>query len=1740
MADDSLKKLLVKLGISTGDWKTAVQDIRKQLQAVNDEEKARFVEKQKLSQQELSNTKQLIADQQKLAAEAKAMMALDQAKTAWQKQQQEAVKTRIVQVQLETAENKKQVVEQQALLQLEKQRLSLEQQRARLQGRPGAVQGSDLLSRLGRPTNLSGLASSGLGALLGMDMQGAVGTGGIFGALGGLLGGAAGGPLGAIFGGALGGSIGGGVSTLIEKIKELGKAVYEASGQASQLREQFEKLSARAGADPTEFLNKLRMATRGLADDTQLYRVANNFMQSGVKASSDQIARLAELTVALSRATGKDATTAMNSLVRASLTGRTMMLAMTTGIDRQSLSLKGMSSTMDATTRKTMEFNQVLQAMEKRFAEVGTPVATLPELMKQISNVQKNLIDDFTQAVVRSKGFQDAISAISKGLFDLQGKLDIGKKAAAVGEAIGNAFELVVPLAKALWAAVNALWTQFKIFEQAVVGVINLALKPFGTSIENIVFGGPFQDFKTEIAKIIYTLDTFTLRLQLNTLTVQEWADKTKAVLHGNFDELSKITDEYQQKQADLMLEFSKNVIATEKWRTGTGKGVTPAGPHQPDADTLALKKQLQKLDLQLEEQYNKQKLEMRLEEIEKEKEALKNLYDDGILSLQEYVAQEQQWLEKSHQAKLAQIEADRAAKVKELNLQGSETGEDPRVTSRRVALTNAQAQSQVDKENLANQKEQAAFTRQLLLDQVAARREYVTAVNKIEQEGVQERIKILDGEFKEGKLSADDYLNQKRALIQQELQLKMDALNQQFLAEKNNEADQAKTRVQMVEAQIVAEKQLTELAQNEGKIRTEALTNSYNAAMQYLKAQYELVQSFESGGGAGVKPPGGLIGESGETVLKAEQELNDQQLARLLTEMQRLDDEGKQFSDEWINIQKQISATVAEQQKLNVELAKAKDYATPLANLFDKFASLAGQGGTHSIFGKGFLGGLQSAAKMLRDMAAYQTGVGAQGSGNVFTDALKSFGDLFSKQPKKAGPSPAKTAQEIFQRQLEKTATTTDTFGVTLSNTAAKVNSTFTSFSTTVDNGVNQLQLLAQGAQAAAQKLMNLGTGGAAPAASQLPGTSGITGGAVTPPEFGPVMGQLPGTSSLPSGFDDLDKLSSSASKAADSLDKTSSQGTSFASKISDFEKGISGAITAIGGFIGSITGAKSTSGGILSGGMGGTQMGQEMGKGIADLFGSTSKSIPIVGSIIGGVGGAILGGITGAKQAAMEKEARLIKQKLDQVNDNLKNGFIDMNQAIQQLQALAAESQANLGGSKKGQAQNQQIQDQIAQQIQQIKDEQRKVIQDLIRQLDILKAPLGEQPIIQQLDQIIQKYEQFVSAAGGNVQQMAMANQFLMDSLAQYKTTLGDDIRKAQETAINDAMHLTDLIDQQNQLLIDRNNIINQANQSIYNVMSQGVITRQTGAFTQKGAEIEQIEQQRDQQLKNIDKQILANQEEIDLTRFKLATEQKIFSLATTRIGLEQQLLQTQEQDAQEQLAQVQSQIDAYNHIVAYLANPTYGLGLNAIVPNQLYNILYMLGLTSELWKNAPQNFYPPGYNGPGAQQPTFGGGTMGGGGFHGFGGGGGRGRPGPGIGFNYGVTGTVQETGLATVHKGEKILPPGRGRASEPLIKPEVTPAGVAASVSTAIMNLQMKHATTMHSLSVARIGMEMDLVGKQRAQTMLEFQRLDQLKELISRMQRTGDFLGGGTLEAMMQRIYEIRGRYGSGGFTRESL
>ena len=325
---------------------------------------------------------------------------------------------------------------------------------------------------------------------------------------------------------------------------------------------------------------------------------------------------------------------------------------------------------------------------------------------------------------------------------------------------------------------------------------------------------------------------------------------------------------------------------------------------------------------------------------------------------------------------------------------------------------------------------------------------------------------------------------------------------------------------------------------------------------------------------------------------------------------------------------------------------------------------------------------------------------------------------------------------------------------------------------------------------------------------------------------------------------------------------------------------------VQTVDSFAQSIMGAKSA----LGGGAGGSVGGLGLGKSISSAFGIASPWGALGGAAIGG----IMGAIVGQKNAQVTANINKMNQQYKDLMQSFALNTNNLNDTITQLGALMEEAKTMQANSKKGSSQYQQLIDQYNQQLLSLQAQQHQIMVNLQEQLAIVTAPVGEQDFLSSIKGIIDQYKQFEGAAQSTTD-LANATQFLVSSLQNYEDSLANQLLGDQQQAIQDALQLNDLLYQRQQLMLNYGN-------EVQGVLSQGVLTRQQTRAQTAGQKIQQITVEYQMQMDQMNEQIAADQ-------FKVQAESQVFGLATTRIGLENQLLAAQEQQTAYDMVRIQA---------------------------------------------------------------------------------------------------------------------------------------------------------------------------------------------------------------------------------------
>ena len=1812
MSDDVIKRLLIKLGIDGSDATAFISKLQGALDRLNESQKTSAAERKSAQADDVS----AMAKQAELARQ---QVAVSAEQTANLKEQIEAKRLSVTELQKEIAQERAKLEVRQstlrimamegqlsgeALKNMEKQ-IALERQRLVLQQAQLRATG---VSNAQRETEKGGNE----GGLLGMAAKGLLGKGLVGSIAGGILGGAA-----AVES----------VKMLMEGVHELGEALIEASGPAQTLRVEFEKLAKSKGANPEELIQQLRQATRGLVSDSQLFQVSTSFMRQGMKLTTDQMSQLISNTVNLALASGHTAPEALNALTRAFQTGRPFMLAHVTGLTQMDLRMQSLPRNIDPVIAKTATFTKFLEATNVAMKKTGVTATTLPQLFTQLDVAQKDFIEAMAEGVLETGDFGRNIQEMSKKLVDALPKvIEVGK---AIGENLADAMKWLIDHwpeiktglevitavklvdwaaggAAAIWKLVDAL-NALKVAQvgESLAGAfpgVGSLLGQFGKTAEKVPGGvvagsaegaaesvaggmaggaaggagvglasGPLLAIAAGIAAITVVVG----------LAWRKWggAEMRGEGQKGSFDinpqtgqpfyrsgreaepfEKDKQNYDYMRRQQEMIAAppSAAYAEATKREPPKEKEGQVSLA----DLQNMEEMKKLASLKATIAREQAKLELDQAKEEADAELEILKSKYARGLIEMDQYVAAEKAIRTQEYTAQVDELgkerEAEKAAiaqkhaEDKDLNPQAKALAKE--AERKEEEAVDAKFDIQEQQAYAAHLKVLAGLNDKAAEDHKAAEKTLQQEILKLQKDGLTEQQSLLEKQFKQGNVGPNDYIAKRRDMIQQEAQLVQNELAQELADTSKSEDEKAKIRVKGIEAALTAQKQLTDFDQTQEQIQVQAIEASYSRIKADLEHQQAAAQL-----GVQQRTPGSRGDET-----KILQEMLDANRLYIAQLTQRLSLE-KNEPELWAKTVDQIKAATDQQIKWNQQLADAKNYAAPLAGLMGSIGDALGKAGA------------TNAEQVLRSM----------------TESLEQISKLFSQSSFKIGfhtqkPKPVNLPALPEQKAAQTPAAAEAEYTKTLQQNIESLKSAATKEANdraaATDKLIKDLNALGLAAEHTTAKLSG---GAAVPKVPELAGPQ-LDGRAPAPilPPVGPAPIVAGGGMSIPTTTNTSPTSIGTQGGGAGSAGGGSSQGpgnvisefvqgiksggAQMQAALNDMAKALSAAVSSVGNFISSLKGAKSGAGGALSGGLSGLSMGMQVG----GMFGPMGAAI---GAIAGGIGGAITGGIVGHKEAEMKKDVKLVQDQLQNIVDQLNAGTISMADALAQLRqermaAISMLSGGKGGKGKKGQpSQLQTVLEQIDQQIQQLVNEQNQLIDQMNQNILEMGQGIYWQPVLNQLDQIVQKYQQFASAAQGNTQEVAAANQFLTTSLENYSQTMQQTFLADQEQAIQNALQLLQLEQEQAEMA-------NQYQSQVYGILTQGVTSRQMSGAQTKGGEIEALNQQYSQQQQQM-------QQEIAVAQYKYQIQQQIFGLASTQVGLEMELVAVQEQQAnntQQSVVVLQQAIEAINEALATGNLPGLLTGVTSTGTQGLTGILQLLGLNptgipgvtggginylSELpnqWQGIINfmNTIDPNFTmdviqammsapGSAARQnlvslianPTYGLGTSAqmqygtpylqqfeqwitsGASLP-------AGTPVPSPqpgGYAEGTT-YVPQTGIAQLEQGEAVIPSA------------MNPWGGDASGGTPFaigMDQQSVNSSTSAAMSDANLQVEQQIYQLVMSRVSAEW-NLVQAKIQLLQAEQSNATGGVTSFEGGMQKVFELRGRYGSGGARTQYL
>jgi hypothetical protein len=943
MADDSVQTLVAKWILDTSSWEDTIKKAKASLAQLDSDEEKRSTKSKATSQaaiDALNKQGQALSDLKTKAAQAVAA---------------EAKKSDIFKAQLEQMKN---ILAQQKAIVTESLNKAKAAQSEVEQLKKAVALRAEETKHLEK--------QEGILASIGKGLRGGLFGGGLFGSL---LGGA-----GAVAGGEL---ITSGIEKFVDKMKEF----IADSGKLQNLTGLFDRLAKGRGDDPAEVIEKLRSATHNLVPELDLVKTANTFMQSSIKMSTEDMVRLTTATVGLARVNGIDAQTALNALNRSFLTGRAVMLAHVTGIQRAELQTRSYGTALSQIERQNQQFVQTAATIEKRFAAIGDVALTYSERLKQVQVITNELFEKTAQGTVKSGGFAIFMDQLGKAIEDFGSLESLGTK---VGDTLGGAFAVVATTFDAVSTALGKIKDGIKLILDDVVSdsgkkgdiedrltTISGALKTFAEVMVIVKYG------ILEIADAVRHVYDAAKQLSPNTAAVgagnffaktgkaygnllmgdTSKAGKTLASMMG-----SNLADKLGARNAAMIEELA------ELERKFTTKAPNEEGLKTPHTDPGSPQNRKAEAQARLQERMKtiQAALAATKEAIEEEKEKNEELYKTGNETMVAYYANKRKEIWDT-------LAATRSSINQEIDLQEQDLKE----KLKRKDIT----------QNTYNEKLKS-FEADRSKKQTEAYKSYSKGYSQTvlgeEQEIIQARIKGIDvvlqatkanfeeqaaaskRAFDEELISADSYHKQRIQQIQDETDAVVKAENQKALESKKTPTEALKYYQQAQAAILKGQKELSQIEDQRIKTAFNYVQQSFGGKVSL--AQQSLDREQRPGGSGGVEIQRQIIGM-----------LNQQ-----VVELQHLALQADPYSATWTKIQQEIYKTTQHIIQMQQTMERMQSISSNVGSVFGALSGAAG-GFVRGQWGQGFIRAASAGAQQLADSPqARQNMVGTSGK-NVF-----------------------------------------------------------------------------------------------------------------------------------------------------------------------------------------------------------------------------------------------------------------------------------------------------------------------------------------------------------------------------------------------------------------------------------------------------------------------------------------------------------------------------------------------------------------------------------------------------------------------------------------------------------------------------------------------------------------------------------------------------------------------------------
>lgn len=1332
-----------------------------------------------------------------------------------------------------------------------------------------------------------------------------------------------------------------GVARFIEKLKEM----QDQASQMTLIQNQFEGLAKAAGIDAAGAIAKMRYETEGLVSKMDLMKTANQALKSPFGLSLDQVSRLEGAVVKLAEANGRTAKEAIEGLGQAMASGRSQQLMFVTGLSRIAAQLENVSASAGRVTRGSLQMNQMFKLLTSQAEAMGEAPQTLQQMITRLSVSWHDLLLEFGRGFNLSAGLQASISMMRELTDSIAGNKS---KAEGLGKTLGNVFlvvteavKTVIPVVEQLFSLLAKLGTAFSPLVWFVKADDNV--KKLGADASDSA--KKFEEMNPVLSKILWgvTLINAVLEKMLENANrlvspFEKIADK-----YGKFQDYLNVRtyDEFK----DLYTKgarprtgsppnvlnpvgqlFSENDTELIKPKPGERGGPLPfrnrlfpanplnppVGPNLPESSTKenAERRRSQTAFQNAQEDYGKA-----MELGGKAQEAL-NKARPGITPPQVSDVERQSQINK-------QIELDKKLEESRTKLQVD-------AAKNRLSehLLDIQIQKEQDtaayqdgeellKKHLDKQEalERESFTvrQAYALDQLKGRndkiREQIESTTKmykgytdeagvkhgglLQQQGadkvaLQKQLDTILETLRNEELSnikayTDEVYTLTKTTDAAVANLKRQGARADFEARKKEIADQLALETTAINKRLALQEEqsrqaqgVTERALTRGEVSPEqyyqdriaqiqelANVQKQAAADQEIAQQKAAVALFQN---ANKSPEAARafidsIHKASETYVQTVTKDTQTAIGVLQTladkEIQiRQQDILHQYQPQVGALQGQITGlrnqpgTQAQVADLTAALANkleeqknqllalldiTKPYSDDWYRIYDNVVKVNDE----------WVRSIEQLNQMRDLMQPIAAGFQAIGQG-----IQSNFHSRFAQNLAESVMAGARSIQEstvLGQRIRGKSAVPIDPRMQELQDRASGLFTAISASSQKVTSPLSELAMVTQmvidkfrqflGIDIAQEKLNN--------AVAELP-----IGNADA------VTRQIAESMRIPG-------VGTGAATGGSKLEKNV---TSLVDKFG-------AAVTAVTNFTGAILQAHSAIGGAA----GGATAGLGLGKTISGALGIAGPWGAVGGAVIGGV----VGAFTGAKNAAVTNNINKVQQQYKEIMQQFALNTNNLQQTIQQVAGLIAELQAMQASSKKGGDQYAQAIQGYIDQMNQLLAQQHQIIINMNEALAIANAPLAAQSFLGDLQDIFKTFQQNAGAAS-TVEDLANAYALLNAQLETYTQNQQQQLLQNNQQAIQDALQLNDLLFQQWQEQL-------QFNQQVQSILSQGVLVRTPTRAMTAGSEIYNLQVTYQRQQQQIAEQIAA-------ATFRVDQESKIFDLATTRIGLENQLLQAQ----------------------------------------------------------------------------------------------------------------------------------------------------------------------------------------------------------------------------------------------------